>query len=217
LFAVTAAALGVLATTSCADEAAADPTVVVLGDSITAPIGDPDNTAQDWFATANEDANLELIGNAGVGGETTDQILARVDKDVLERAPQFATVLAGTNDVYGGVDAVTITANLSLIYDKLTFTDIGIIAFTIPPMLLEDEVKAQTLRDVNAWMRATVESKWPNAKLVDWSEALSINGDEALPNPAYVVDGIHFSAEGATAAGEAAAPTFEAVADESSE
>ena len=98
-----------------------------------------------------------------------------------------------------------------MIYDKLAFTKVGIIAFTIPPMLLQDEVKAQTLRDVNAWMRATVESNWPNAKLVDWSDALSWEGDEALPNPSYVVDGIHFSEAGAKAAGEAAAPAFDSI------
>jgi lysophospholipase L1-like esterase len=207
------AALAALVATSCGDEAEVGPSVVVLGDSLTVPIGDPDNTAQDWFATANADANLQLIANAGIGGETTEQILARVDDDVLAQSPQVTTVLAGTNDVFMGVDAATIQNNLSMIYDKLAFTNVGIIAFTIPPMLVQDEVKAQTLRDVNAWMRANVESNWPGAKLVDWSEALSWEGDEALPNPAYVVDGIHFSEQGADAAGDAAAPTFEEVAE----
>ncbi|MET0197982.1 MAG: GDSL-type esterase/lipase family protein [Rhodococcus fascians] len=213
LMAGAAAAMAMLVTVSCAEEDAVGPSVVVLGDSLSAPIGDPENAAQDWFATANADANMQLISNAGIGGETTDQILARVDNDVLAQAPEFTTVLAGTNDVFKGVDAATITTNLSLIYDKLAFTDVGIIAFTIPPMLMEDEVKAQTLRDVNAWMRATVESNWPDAQLVDWSEALSADGDEALPNASYFSDGIHFTEEGADAAGEAAAPTLESIAD----
>ncbi len=208
------ALIGVVAT-SCATEAPAGPTVVVLGDSLTAPIGDPNNTAQDWFATANEDANLQLIGNAGVGGETTEQILSRVDRDVLALAPEWTTVLAGTNDVFQGIDAATIEANLSLIYDKLAFTNVGIIAFTIPPLFLQDEVKAQTLRDVNAWLRDNVVSKWPNTQLVDWSDELSWEGDEALPNPSYFGDGVHFTEEGAVVAGEAAAPTFEAIAESS--
>lgn len=210
------AALLVVVIASCSNETAVGPSVVVLGDSLTAPVGDPANAAQDWFATANAEANMQLIANAGIGGETTEQLLARVDTDVLAQAPQFATVLGGTNDVFKGVDAATITTNLSLIYDKLAFTNVGIIAFTVPPILIQDEVKAQTLRDVNAWMRATVESNWPNAKLVDWSEALSWDGDEALPNPSFVVDGIHFSEAGAKAAGEAAAPTFEAIAESAS-
>ncbi len=217
LIAVASAALVVVAMSSCSDEATVSPSVVVLGDSLTAPIGDPNNTAQDWFATANADANMQLLANAGIGGETTDQILARVDDDVLARAPQFTTVLAGTNDVFKGVDAATIQTNLSMIYDKLEFTNVGIIAFTIPPLLMQDEVKAQTLRDVNAWMRATVESNWPSASLVDWSAALSWEGDEALPNPSFVVDGIHFNEAGAKAAGEAAAPTFDAVAESAGE
>ena len=213
LISAAAAVLVLFATSSCSDEAAVGPSVIVLGDSLTAPIGDPNNAAQDWFATANAGANMQLVANAGIGGETTDQMLARVDADVLAQAPRFTTVLGGTNDVFKGVDAATIQTNLSMIYDKLAFTNVGIIAFTIPPLLMQDEVKAQTLRDVNAWMRATVESNWPNAKLVDWSGALSWEGDEALANPSYVVDGIHFSEAGAKAAGEAAAPTFESISE----
>lgn len=206
------AALAATTLASCSTSTES-PTLVVLGDSLTAPLGKPDQADQDWFTTANEDADFQMIANAGVGGETTEQILARVDDDVIARTPRFATVLAGTNDVFGGTDAETIITNLSLIYDKLVFTDIGIIAFTIPPILVNDPVKEQTLRDVNAWMRSTVETTWPGARLVDWSNALSENGNEVLPNPAYVVDGIHFSPEGAAAAGAAAAPVFESIVD----
>ncbi|HUF96561.1 MAG TPA: GDSL-type esterase/lipase family protein [Ilumatobacter sp.] len=208
---VAAAAVAVAA--SCSSETTPGPTLVVLGDSLTAPIGNPDQADQDWFTTANEDADFQLIANAGIGGETTEQILARVDQDVIARGPEWATVLAGTNDVFGGTDAQTIITNLSMIYDKLAFTNVGIIAFTIPPILVGDSVKEQTLRDVNAWMRATVESGWANARLVDWSDDLGADGDEVLPNDAYVTDGIHFSAEGAGAAGAAAAPVFESIAD----
>ncbi len=184
------------------------PSIVVLGDSLTAAIGHPDQADQDWFSIANAKGYFEFAGNAGVGGEETDQILARVDRDVLAREPDWCTVLAGTNDVFHGVDADTIITNLGLIYDKLAFTEIGIIAFTVPPLYTGDPAKSQTLRDVNAWMRDHVESDWPDAHLVDWSSDLSGGGDEADPVSAYVIDGIHFNRTGATVAGLAAEPVF---------
>jgi acyl-CoA thioesterase-1 len=40
------------------------------------------------------------VTNIGIGGERTDQALARLEKDVLSRKPQIVTIMYGTNDSY---------------------------------------------------------------------------------------------------------------------
>lgn len=185
--------------------------VVVLGDSLTAPIGRPDRD-DDWWRWADPDRRFEVIANAGVPGERTDQILARVERDVIVRGPRWCTVLAGTNDVALNVDAATIIANLTSIYDALTSAGIGVIAFTLPPLVMMDPSKVAAHQEVNAWLREHVTTDWPGSVLVDWAAELSTTGDGTGPRPEYFRDGVHFSPAGAEAAGRLAKAVLDDVA-----
>ena len=183
-------------------------TLVVLGDSLTAPIGRDD---ADWLQWADPEGRFELLANAGVPGERTDQILARVESDVIVPGPEWATVLAGTNDVNADVDAMTIIANLTAIYDQLAAAQIGIIALTLPPMVMLQPNRVEAHQAVNAWLREHVEVDWPGSVLADWNPALSVNGDGISPIPEYFADMVHLNAEGARAGGEALRDVFAAV------
>lgn len=210
-----AVALAVLAAACSAGDAAptgttvapARPlTLVVLGDSLTAPVGT--GGAADWLRWADPDGTFELIGNAGVPGERSDQILARVAADVIARRPGWVTVLAGTNDISVDVRAEPIIFNLTRIYDALEAAGINFVAITIPPLVMLTPERVATHQAVNAWLRARVEADWPNATLGDWSAALSVGGDDISPNAGMFPDGVHFSEAGAEAAGNALAPLF---------
>jgi lysophospholipase L1-like esterase len=81
--------------------------IVALGDSITRGVR-PGVKAEETFAALLESGlrkqKIEAdVVNAGIGGERTDQALARLDKAILARKPGVVLVMYGTNDSY--VDA----------------------------------------------------------------------------------------------------------------
>jgi len=76
--------------------------VVFLGDSVTnavRPGVTPDQTFCALFEKAFREAGkpVEAI-NAGVGGNTTADALARFEKDVLARRPDYVVIMFGLND-----------------------------------------------------------------------------------------------------------------------
>jgi lysophospholipase L1-like esterase len=206
--AVAALALGAAACDARGTGGAANapPTLVALGDSITTPVGT--GSDQDWLRWADPEGRFELLGNAGVGGERTDQIFARVEADVLAHRPQWVTVLGGTNDISQGVGAEPIIFNLTRIYDTLDAAGIRFIAITIPPQIMMTPDQLAVHGAVNTWLRERVQADWPGSLLGDWSAALSVNGDGVSPIPEFFPDGVHFRVAGAEAAGRALAPTF---------
>ena len=78
--------------------------IVTLGDSITKAVrpgvGPTETFA--WMLGSELRArgfNAETI-NVGIGGEQTDQALARLDREVVSQHPTIVTVMYGTNDSY---------------------------------------------------------------------------------------------------------------------
>ncbi|MBE6227682.1 MAG: acylhydrolase [Bacteroidales bacterium] len=81
------------------------PTAVFMGDSITEGWANQD---PDFFSTNN------YIGR-GISGQTSSQMLVRFRKDVVELAPKYVVILAGTNDIAkngGDIDIENIFGNI---------------------------------------------------------------------------------------------------------
>jgi lysophospholipase L1-like esterase len=103
LCSLTASALLLLGTASAEIVVKSGEKIAFLGDSI---------TAQGWGNPAGYVrlviAGLEANGvhaepvPAGIGGHKSDQMLARLDKDVLSKKPQWMTLSCGVNDVWHG-------------------------------------------------------------------------------------------------------------------
>lgn len=77
-------------------------TIVVLGDSITALGGEPGGYV--WLLAKTlqnlyPDQNWDVI-NAGISGNTTANLRARFEQDVLARSPQLVIIYIGVNDVW---------------------------------------------------------------------------------------------------------------------
>ena len=95
--------------------------IVALGDSTTAgtpgfqspleapPSGRGDETSQYayWLMRAHPDWD---VLNRGVNGERSDQIAARLARDVIGLAPAAVVIIAGVNDVYQGRAVEHVTA-----------------------------------------------------------------------------------------------------------
>lgn len=107
---------------------------VALGDSIT--IGSTPPRADDsWFEqfACTGDFPVEYGYNAGVNGNTTAQMLARLDDDVLSRDPDTVFVLGGTNDLLRGIDRAETVANLREIVVRSLDAGADVYLGTIPP------------------------------------------------------------------------------------
>lgn len=114
--------------------------VVFAGDSITASAG----TGVGYLAMASA-AALGLypagtIGpiaqawlDAGVPGNTSTQLLARFDTDVIAKAPRLVHILIGTNDAGAAAPVSTLAANIKAMVAKCRAIGAQIILATVPP------------------------------------------------------------------------------------
>ncbi len=79
-----------------------DANVVALGDSVTWGVrGDGSVKASDTFVSVLERSLAKSrahVINAGIGGNTSSQMLARLDHDVLAYRPRLVILMAGLND-----------------------------------------------------------------------------------------------------------------------
>ena len=156
---------------------------------------------------------LEAVGvrvdviPAGLGGHKSNQMLARLDRDVLSHKPQWMVLSCGVNDVYHahlpgrkGVPLSDYRRNMTEILDRCAAVGVKVIVMT-PTMISEDpgdvrnvELEAYCsllrqiaadrklpLADLNVAMRAEV------ARL----KALERDGGDKL-----TWDGIHMTADG---------------------
>ena len=99
-------------------------TIVAVGDSITRGAWDTavvggwvtrlDHTLRHQYPTT-----AFVVRNAGVDGDTTAGVLARLDRDVLAPRPTLVMVSIGTNDFTAGVPPRTFAAELHLLVRRL--------------------------------------------------------------------------------------------------
>lgn len=82
-------------------------TIACMGDSVTAGspyyknVTTPPNKYQDiyaWTSTVRNELNINVI-NKGIGGQTTGEMLARFDNDVINSNPDYCIIEGGINDV----------------------------------------------------------------------------------------------------------------------
>ncbi|MDR2718008.1 MAG: GDSL-type esterase/lipase family protein [Treponema sp.] len=102
--------------------ASIEETIVCLGDSLTAGTGvtvaGKDDKSKSWPAFLQNKVNIPVI-NAGVGGNTTAQGLARVKKDVLSKNPRIVIIELGGNDLFQKVPLARTKNNLQKIIDMV--------------------------------------------------------------------------------------------------
>lgn len=192
--------------------------IVLMGDSITAyngglstatPVqstGTFDSKGMWRWAQIMLEQDLDIIGNSGIGGQESAQILARFATDVINLQPGIVSILAGTND--DGPEDNT-QANLQAMYEAASDANIFVVAFTIPP---ETNGALATYRQsVNTWIRQYVATH-SGIVLVDlasvWRDA-SQAGFVARSD--YMHDTTHPNTRGAQVAARAIADALRTV------
>jgi lysophospholipase L1-like esterase len=172
--------------------------VVCFGDSIT-KAGYPEVLGQLIPAQ---------VVNAGKGGHTTAQGLARIQKDVLDQKPDVVVVFFGTNDSRLAEPSVHVPldkyeANLGTIIDQCRDVGAKVVLCTIPPInpepyfkrhARENFDKAGGMERVVADYRSTAlhVAKAKGVAVVDLNEILTRKPEWLAP------DGVHPTKAGTT-------------------
>ena len=137
-----------VAFTACADGIAVKDgdAIAFLGDSITAG----GNRPAGYINLVMKGLEVAGVKNAkkipaGIGGQKSNHMVARVEKDCLSKKPAFLTVSCGVNDVWHGAKGVPLDeykVNMSGIFDKAAAAGVAVVVLT-PTMIYEDENNAQ--------------------------------------------------------------------------
>lgn len=131
-----------------------------------------------------------------MGGNTTAQMLSRIETDVVARSPDITVVEGGGNDVTQGRTSAAIIGDLTSIYNRLAGIGSRIIATTVLPSIYMDQASEQAaITEVNAWIRASY-SGWPGAYLCDWNPPMTDGVSEWAPHAGYTSDGVHPNSTG---------------------
>ena len=156
--------------------------------------------------------NIEFVCNAGIGGNTTTQMLSRFNTDVLPYAPDELWGEAGIND-YAMTEEDTLS-NLSSIFDLCDENGIYIRWCTISPLASAhatfSAANVARICNINKWLREQALTR-KNFTLIDSFSAMidraSTNG---IPKSGMMQtdDSIHQSPKGAMAQGYAYAQSF---------
>jgi acyl-CoA thioesterase-1 len=177
------------APTSAPKKPAAPPrvyTFVALGDSLTAWPADP------WPSRLDAaDPQLRLIRNAGIPGNVTAQMRARLSSDVLAYKPDVLIVMGGTNDIAQGYSQATIIANLRAIVTTAQARGIHVFLLTIPPDSYPGMVSR--IGSLNGAIVALATSL--KVRVVNITRPLSSSAGTYVAK--YTSDGLHFSNLGA--------------------
>lgn len=125
-------------------------TFVALGDSNSTTSGGG-SQGSGWWVMAGilSEQRLYAVGNAGIAGNTSTQIAARV-QDAIALQPRIVSVLAGTNDFHNGVSTAQWKTNITTIIDALLAARIQPVLCTIPPRRSTTYLSETMLR--NEWL-----------------------------------------------------------------
>lgn len=186
-----------------AGAAGAAPTILVLGDSLSAAYGIP--ATQGWVALLQERLRSrgypQRVVNASVSGETTAGGLARLPGLLDRHRPQMVLVELGGNDGLRGLPLTKLEENLRRM--ATLSSDAGAV-----PVLFEMRIPSNY---------GPVYSKGFQAAFSRVAEALDaplvpfLLNDIALDPDAFLDDGIHPNVDSQRKMLEAAWPTLEAV------
>lgn len=114
-------------------------TVAVAGDSIPT------------YAMLYSGGKIAKTVNAGISGNTTAQMLARVQTDVVAYKPSVCVILGGTNDSATPVPLTAFAANITGIVQALWKAGIAPVLCTIPT--INSSTQRPVIGRYNAWIR----------------------------------------------------------------
>ena len=191
-------------------------TIVGLGDSTTAgtpgflspleapPIGkgNPESQYAFWMMRAHPEWT---VLNRGINGETSEEVRARLSRDVLQVRPAYAIILAGVNDIFRGRTAETVERHLAAMYADVLDAGIVPVAATVLPYNGATPRASGDILTLNAWIENLTKVLGipfcdTHAAVADPADSNRLRGTP---------DGLHPDVAGYRAMGESLARTIE--------
>jgi lysophospholipase L1-like esterase len=178
--------------------------VAFLGDSITeggqnSPGGYVQLVSSGLAANG---VNIQIVG-AGISGHKSNDMLKRLDRDVLGKQPQWMTLSCGVNDVWHGANGVPLEdykKNITAIVDQAQAAGVKVVILT-STMIGEDQPNPnnQKLASYNAFLRTLATEK--NCRFADLNAEMQAAIAEAAktrPKPGnyLTTDGVHMAFAG---------------------
>ena len=176
--------------------------IAFLGDSITAAGRRPGGYCQ-LVLSALKDQGIEATPVfAGIGGHKSNQMLARLEKDVLRHKPDWMTLSCGVNDVWHGprgVDLKSYKKNITEIVKHAQAAGVKVVLLT-STMIREDQSNDlnQKLLPYNEFIKELAkEKKCLLADLnADMQAALKTFPPDAPKGKQLTSDGVHMNKAG---------------------
>lgn len=134
-----------------------------MGDSITAAGAKPNGYVTLVMSGLEANGVNAISAPAGIGGHKSNQMLERLEKDVLSKNPNWMTLSCGVNDVWHGARGVSLEdykVNITKIVDQCQKADIKVMILT-STMIGEDEPneRNQKLAPYNAFLLELAKEK----------------------------------------------------------
>ena len=169
-----------------------DGQIIFLGDSIT-----------DLCPLDSYYSSLPLASyNRGIGGDTTEGVLARLDISCKELSPSVVVLMIGTNDINGGRSTEAIKDSYSRILSSLhsDLADTKVICVSVIPMNkdiekysnLDATKNTEKVKELNAEIGNLAERY--NASYLNIFDSLT--DDSGLLDTRYSDDGLHLNDRG---------------------
>jgi lysophospholipase L1-like esterase len=137
---------------------------------------------------------------AGISGNTSREMLHRLDRDVLKAKPDWMTLSCGVNDVWHGKTGVELDQykkNIADIVDRATAAGIKVIILTSTPIGEDSNDNNKKLADYNEYLRQLAKEK--KLPLVDLAATFdqTLKAKPAVPGTTLLtVDGVHMNPAG---------------------
>ena len=131
----------------------------------------------------------------GISAENTTQMLARYQKDVLDKDPSCVVIMGGTNDLAQGVSKSAIMSNLKAMAERAAAGDIKVILCSVTPcndtysLLYNPKTKGQHIIDLNKMIRDYAQEK--GFKYCDYWTVLVASDGLALKEEYRLYDNLH--------------------------
>lgn len=161
-------------------------TIVALGDSLT--YGYPYSPGSSWVALTAKELGVTIY-NRGVNGETSLDMLERLERDVLSLQPDVVIILAGSNDALGIREIIKWDQTQKALQQMAKRIEaIGAkVVFVLPPPADEPLTEAR-LQLQRKWLQE--EAPQQGWGLLDFYTPLVVESGLGI-KPNLTVDGLH--------------------------
>eukprot|EP00300_Choanocystis_sp_HF-7_P022142 c21295_g1_i1.p1 GENE.c21295_g1_i1~~c21295_g1_i1.p1 ORF type:complete len:228 (-),score=39.90 c21295_g1_i1:34-717(-) len=142
-----------------------------------------------------------IIAEAGLSGEGTDTMVARLDKLLAERWYSLVVILGGTNDLARRRPVADISRELAAMHEAVVRSGARTVALTVPERSGERD-SAEYLASKQALNTFIQEGLPGSVEVIDLCAALPYYALDAAERERLWDDGLHFTAAGYDRVGE---------------